>query len=118
MATVLQPWSSGRNVIGGALALNLDQHGHLSQILTIPDIEGFQQLETLTLGVDINLDFASILKDGKTVISLVNKSIITDQTLLLCKMQTEMHPFCRAFPTEYPSCASLSRNLKKKTSRK
>lgn len=56
MAAVFQPWAGGRNVIGGALALDLDQNGQIGQILAVPGVEWLEQLQALALRVDVYLD--------------------------------------------------------------
>lgn len=62
MTTVLQPGTGSRDVIGGALSLNLNQHGQIFQILTVPFVEGFQQLQTLRFGIDSNSNALTALK--------------------------------------------------------
>lgn len=62
MTTVFQPGAGGRDVIGGALSLDLDQNGQILQILTVPFVEGLQQLQTLRFGIDNNLDIITALK--------------------------------------------------------
>lgn len=62
MTTVLQPGTGSRDVIGGALSLNLNQHGQILQILTVPFVEGLQQLQTLRLGIDSNTNVVTVLK--------------------------------------------------------
>lgn len=62
--TVLQPWSASRNVIGGALALDLDQNGHVLRILLVPWLEGLQELQTIALRIDGNVDGHTIFWRG------------------------------------------------------
>lgn len=69
MAAILQPGASGRNVICGALALNLDQHSHIGQILARPLVEWLQQLQTLRLGIYNNFEvFAGLLSNEISII--------------------------------------------------
>lgn len=59
--SVLQPGSTGGDMVGGALALGLDQDGSLSDVLAVPWLERSQKLESVRLGVNGNLDAASVL---------------------------------------------------------
>lgn len=63
VAAVLQPGAGSRDVIGGALALDLDQDGQIGQILAVPLVEGLQQLQALRLGIDSNLDLVASLRE-------------------------------------------------------
>lgn len=56
VSTVLQPRSTSRDVIRRALALHLDQHRQVLGLLAIPRLEGLQELETVRLGVDGDVD--------------------------------------------------------------
>jgi len=51
-------------MIRTALALNLDQNGEILRSLSIPRSERLQQLETVALGVDDNLDGGTIFRRG------------------------------------------------------
>jgi hypothetical protein len=62
VATVFKPWTGSRNVIGCALALNLDQNGHVDEILAVPFVEGLQQLQTVAVGVNIYTNLGAVLK--------------------------------------------------------
>ncbi len=64
MATVLEPWASGGDVISGALALNLDQDGQFDEVLAVPLGEGFEELQTVALGVNSNFDAGGVLWRG------------------------------------------------------
>ena len=80
MSTVLEPGSTSRDVIRRyiltsatrlciveimirtALALDLDQDGEILGVLAIPRLEGFQELETVALGVNSDLDGSTVLR--------------------------------------------------------
>merc|ERR1719331_1656761 len=62
VATVLQPGPGGRDVVGGALALNLDQDSHVGQIRSDPLVEGSQQLQPVGGGGDINNNLGAICR--------------------------------------------------------
>lgn len=47
MSSVLQPGPGGGDVVGGALALHLDEDGHLGEVLAVPLVEGRQQLQAV-----------------------------------------------------------------------
>ena len=42
MAAILEPRSSGRNVIGGTFPFDLDQDGQVGEVLAVPFVEWFQ----------------------------------------------------------------------------
>ena len=97
MSTVLQPRSTGRDVISGyktnsasvasihmkrtltALALNLDQHGAVFGILSVPGSEGGEQLETVALGVNLNLDAGTVL--GRALEGILTRVVSTGREL-------------------------------------
>ena len=56
VSAVFQPGSSGRDVIGGALALDLHEDDHALKILAVPGLERFEQLQAQRFGVDVDLD--------------------------------------------------------------
>ena len=56
MSTVLQPRSTSRDVVSRALALGLDEDGEVGGGLAIPRLEGLEELETVRLGVNCDLD--------------------------------------------------------------
>lgn len=60
MATVLQPGTTGGDVVGGALALDLDEDGEVLGSLAVPGLEGLEELETVRLGVDGDLDAGAV----------------------------------------------------------
>ena len=55
VAAELEPGPGRRDVVRGALALDLEQHGQVVQVLAVPRLEGVQQLEPLGLRVDHHL---------------------------------------------------------------
>lgn len=61
VTSVLQPRSTGRDVVSGTLAQSLDQDGSLDNVLAVPWLEGLQELESVRLGVNGDLDVASVL---------------------------------------------------------
>ena len=54
VTTELQPGTGGRDMIGCALALNLDQDLGTVDILAIPGLEGLEELEAVGGGVDVD----------------------------------------------------------------
>ena len=52
MSSVLEPRTSHGDVIGGCLSLGLDENRHIERVLSIPSLEWFQNLETITLRRD------------------------------------------------------------------
>ena len=61
VTAVLEPWPACRDVIGRALAQNLDQNREVLSVLAIPRLEGLEQLETVGGGCDGNVDRRAIL---------------------------------------------------------
>lgn len=62
MATVLQPGSSCRDVISGALSLDLDQNCQILEILAVPGVEWIEQLQTVRFRINLHGQFGSVLK--------------------------------------------------------
>jgi hypothetical protein len=57
-----QPRSSGRDVVSGTLADDLDEDGGVNNVLSVPSLERLQKLESVRLGVDGDLDGRSVLR--------------------------------------------------------
>ena len=55
VAAVSKPLAPRRDVVGRALALGLDEDGQTHEVLAVPSLEGFEQLDAL--GVRAHLDF-------------------------------------------------------------
>ena len=53
VTTVLEPLASGRDVVGGALALDLDKDGAVPNVVTRPGLERAEELEAGALGVPL-----------------------------------------------------------------
>jgi hypothetical protein len=64
-----QPRSTGRDVVGGTLADDLDEDGSVDNVLSVPSLEGLQELETVRLGVDGDLDGRPVL--GRSLVSVL-----------------------------------------------
>lgn len=62
MTTVLEPRTGHGNVIGGGLALGLDEDRHVSGILAVPSVEGREELETVGGGGDLDSDVGTVLR--------------------------------------------------------
>ena len=56
MTSVLEPRPGSRDMVGGALALDLDEDPHVSQILSNPLVEGREQLESVGARGDVHRD--------------------------------------------------------------
>lgn len=65
VTAIFQPWTGRRNVIGGTFSLHFNQNGKIRQIFAVPFVERFQQLQSLTLQVDINFDTGAILRKSE-----------------------------------------------------
>lgn len=64
VSTVLEPWATSGDVVGGALALGLDEDGGVDNVLAVPRLEGSEELETVRLGVDLDLDLGAVSGRG------------------------------------------------------
>lgn len=64
MSTVLQPGATGGNVISRTLALGLDQDRKVGRGLAVPRLERLEELETVRLRVDRDLDADTVLRRG------------------------------------------------------
>ena len=60
VSSVFEPWSTGRNVVGGALALGLDENRGLDDVLAIPWLEWFEELESVRGWADGDRDGGSV----------------------------------------------------------
>jgi hypothetical protein len=61
VSTVLEPWSTGRDVVGRALALCLDEDGSINDVLAVPSGEWRKELETVRSGADGDGNGRSVL---------------------------------------------------------
>lgn len=83
VTAVFQPWTGRRNVIGGTFSLHFDQNGKIRQIFAVPFVEWFQQLQSLTLRVDINFDAGAILRNHRSFVSFQYEKKLWHQWLEL-----------------------------------
>jgi len=60
VAAVLEPRAGRRDVVGGALALRLEQDRQLDVVVPVPRIEGVEELEAVAARVDHHLDAGRI----------------------------------------------------------
>ena len=60
VAAVLEPGAGRRDVVGGALALRLEQDRQLDVVLAVPGLEGLEELEPVAVRVDHDLDARSV----------------------------------------------------------
>lgn len=75
MATVLEPGTSHGDVIGGGLAVALDEDRNVVGILTVPGLEGGEDLETIGGGGDVDVDAGTVL--GGSLVSIVTGVVAT-----------------------------------------
>ena len=61
VAAVAQPRAGRRDVVGRGLALGLDQHRHVEEVLAVPRRPRLHQLQPLAVRVDLQLDAAAVL---------------------------------------------------------
>ena len=59
-----QPGAGGRNVVGGGLALGLEEQGHEGVVVAVPGVERGQALEPFALGADDHVDIAAVVGRG------------------------------------------------------
>jgi hypothetical protein len=60
MSTVLQPGAGHRDVVGGGLALGLDEDGQVGGVLAVPGVEGLEELQTVGGGRNGNRDARAV----------------------------------------------------------
>mmetsp|Transcript_36260 Transcript_36260/g.102163 ORF Transcript_36260/g.102163 Transcript_36260/m.102163 type:complete len:601 (-) Transcript_36260:497-2299(-) len=64
VAAVLQPRARHADVVRGRLALGLDEHPGVLDVLPVPGVEGGEQLQPLALGVDDDVDARAVRDRG------------------------------------------------------
>lgn len=64
VSAVLEPGTSGGDVVRRAFSLNFDEHRHVGQVLAVPLVEGFQQLKAVRGRTDVDLDGSSVARRG------------------------------------------------------
>ena len=62
VATELQPWTGGGDVVSGALALDLDEDPHVGKVSADPLVEGGEELQSVGGGRHVNSNGAAILR--------------------------------------------------------
>ncbi len=65
VSPVLEPRAGHRDVVGGELALGLDQHGQVLEVVAIPGRERGEELEPVRLRVDGDLDARAVVGRGQ-----------------------------------------------------
>jgi len=80
VTTELEPGTSHGDVISRALALDLDQDGHVVHVLAIPLLEGLQKLKTV--GGRGNLDGDLTLLGGRSLVGLLTGVVTAGRELV------------------------------------
>ena len=62
VSAVAQPGARRRDVVGRRLALGLQEHGHVLEVLAVPRGPGLHQLQPLALRIDLQHDSAAVLR--------------------------------------------------------
>jgi hypothetical protein len=79
VTTELEPWASLADVIGGALATDLDEDGAVDKVLAVPSVEGLERSKTLAAFLEGDGDLGAILsgslKDVLTRVILEGDSL-------------------------------------------
>ena len=60
--SVLEPRPGGGDVVGGALALDLDEDPHVGEVSADPLVEGGEELQSVGGGRNVNSNGAAILR--------------------------------------------------------
>jgi len=72
VTSVLEPWSTGRDVVGRAFTLGLDQDWGLDDVLAVPSLEWLEQLQSVGRWADGDLNRGTIGRWGlESVLSWV-----------------------------------------------
>jgi hypothetical protein len=74
VSSVLEPRSTSRDVVGGALALGLDKDRSLNDVLSVPRLEGLEELESVRGGADGDRDGGSV---GRRSLEGVLSGVVT-----------------------------------------
>jgi hypothetical protein len=80
MATVLQPGTTGGDVVSRALALDLDEDRNIFRGLAIPRLERLQELKTVGFRVDGDLDGSTV--GGRSLESVLTGVVATGRELV------------------------------------
>ena len=80
MSTVLEPGSTSRDVIGCALALDLDENWDILRVFAIPGLEGLKELETVGGGRNSDLDRGTV--SGRGLESILSRVVSADGELI------------------------------------
>lgn len=88
VATVLQPWASHGDVIGGSLALALDEDRDAVGVLAIPGLESSEELQTVTGGGDSDVDGAAV--GGRSLVGVTARVVaLGGETLSSRRLEQE-----------------------------
>jgi hypothetical protein len=64
VTAVLEPGTGHGDVVGGGLAVGLEQDGEVERILAVPGVEGVKELETVGGGRDLDVDGGAVRRRG------------------------------------------------------
>jgi hypothetical protein len=64
VTAVLEPGTGHGDVVGGGLAVGLEQDGEVERILAVPGVEGVKELETVGSGRDLDVDGGAVRRRG------------------------------------------------------
>jgi hypothetical protein len=64
VTAVLEPGTGHGNVVGGGLAVGLEQDGKVERILAVPGVEGVKELEAVGGGRDLDVDGGAVRRRG------------------------------------------------------
>lgn len=79
MSTVLQPGTTSGDVISCAFALDLDENGDIGGLLAIPLLEGLQELKTVGLGINLDLNGSAVC--GRSLEGVLSRIVATGREL-------------------------------------
>lgn len=79
VTTELEPWASLADVIGGALAADLDKDGAVNEVLVVPSSEGMKRSKTLATFLEGNDDLGAILSGS--LIDVLSRVILEGDSL-------------------------------------
>lgn len=92
VSLVLEPGTSGGNVVSGALALNLDEYSHVLELFAVPCLERFEHLQTVRCGRDDDLYrwVGSRCRRGRFVGCSSSLKALAGQIIALRRLETEL----------------------------
>jgi hypothetical protein len=93
MSTVLQPGTGHGDVVGGGLALGLDEDGQVGGVLAVPGVERLEELQTVGGGRNGNVDGRAVR--GRVLVGVLSWVVsVGGQTQTGWRLELELLAVC------------------------